>query len=82
MSRNRNEAGQFTEEVSLADVLAVFDGVLGPVVTTSDVVEATRCSDDSARRTLGELSNRAASGAGRPPAASSTGTSMSRTRPP
>lgn len=50
MSRNRDDAGQFTEEVGLADVLAVFDEVDGPVVTTGDVADATGCSSDSARR--------------------------------
>jgi hypothetical protein len=55
MSRNRNDAGRFTQEVSLADVLGVFDEVEGPVVTTGDVAEATGCSSDSARRKLGRL---------------------------
>ncbi len=55
MSRNRDDAGQFTEEVSLEDVLAVFDEVAGSAVTTSDVAEAAGCSDDSARRKLGQL---------------------------
>lgn len=55
MSRNRDDAGQFTKEVGLADVLAVFDEVDGPVVTTGDVADATGCSSDSARRKLGRL---------------------------
>lgn len=55
MSQNRDEHGQFSEEVTLHDVLAVFDAVDGPVVTTGDVADATGCSDDSARRKLGQL---------------------------
>jgi hypothetical protein len=55
VSRNRDDSGQFTEEVGLGDVLAVFDEVEGPVVMTGDVVETTGCSDDTARRKLGQL---------------------------
>jgi len=55
MSKNRDEKGQFTEEVALSAVLAVFDTVPGPVVTTGDVASVTGCSNDSARRKLEEL---------------------------
>lgn len=55
MSRNRDEHGQYTEKVSLADVLAVFEAVDGPVVTTGDVASVTGCSDDTARRKLAKL---------------------------
>lgn len=55
MSRKRDDRGQFTEEVSLSDVLGVFDAVDGPVVTSGDVASATDCSDDSARRKLERL---------------------------
>ncbi len=55
MSRNRDERGQFTEEVTLADVLAVFEEVEGPVVTSGDVASATGCSTDTARRKLRRL---------------------------
>lgn len=58
MSRNRDERGQYTEEVTLDDVLAVFDAVDGPVVTSGDVASATGCSDDSARRKLDQLHDR------------------------
>lgn len=58
MSRNRDENGQFTEQVSLSDVVAVFDAVDGPVVTSGDVARATGCSDDSARRKLDRLVDR------------------------
>jgi hypothetical protein len=50
MSRNRDERGQYTETVSLSEVLEVFDTVAGPVVTSGDVASATGCSRDTARR--------------------------------
>lgn len=55
MSRNRDERGQYTEKVSLSDVLSVFEAVDGPVVTSGDVASVTGCSDDTARRKLEEL---------------------------
>jgi hypothetical protein len=55
MSRKRDERGQYTEQVSLADVLGVFEAVEGPVVTSGDVASATGCSDDTARRKLETL---------------------------
>lgn len=58
MSQDRNDRGRFTERVSLADVLSVFDRVDGPVVTSGDVAEATGCSRDSARRKLAQLEER------------------------
>jgi Fic family protein len=58
MSRNRDERGQFTEPVSLSDVLDVFESVDGPVITSGDVASVTGCSNDSARRTLAQLHDR------------------------
>jgi len=55
MSKNRDEHGQFTEEVPLSEVLGVFDTVPGPVVTSGDVSSVTGCSNDSARRKLEQL---------------------------
>lgn len=55
MSQNRDEHGQFTEQVTLGNVLGVFDAVEGPVVTSGDVASVTGCSDDSARRKLERL---------------------------
>ncbi|MCU4718164.1 hypothetical protein [Halapricum hydrolyticum] len=55
MSKNRDEKGQFTEQVTLADVLEVFETVDGPVVTSGDVATVTGCSRDSARRKLDRL---------------------------
>jgi hypothetical protein len=62
MSKNRDENGQFTEEVTLSDVLAVFDTIPGPVVTSGDVASVTGCSSDSARRKLEELHQRGSLG--------------------
>ena len=52
MSRNRDDQGQFSEQVGLSDVLDVFDIVEGPVVTSGDVASATGSSQDTARRKL------------------------------
>ena len=55
MSRNRDERGQYTETVSLSEVLEEFDTVAGPVVTSGDIASATGCSRDTARRKLETL---------------------------
>ena len=55
MSRNRDERGQYTETVSLSEVLEVFDPVAGPVVTSDDIASATGCSRDTARRKVETL---------------------------
>ena len=55
MSRNRDERGQYTETVSLSEVLEVFDTVAGPVVTSGDIASTTGCSRDTARRKLETL---------------------------
>lgn len=62
MSKHRDEEGKFTEEVTLADVVAVFDTVPGPVVTSGDVASETGCSNDSARRKLEALYQRGSLG--------------------
>ena len=62
MSKHRDEQGKFTEEVTLSDVLAVFDTVPGPVVTSGDVASETGCSNDSARRKLETLHQRGSLG--------------------
>lgn len=55
MSQNRDEQGQFSEQVGLSAVLDVFDIVEGPVVTSSDVASVSGCSQDTARRKLNTL---------------------------
>lgn len=64
MSSNRDrEEGRFTENVSLEDVLGVFEQVRGPVVTSGDVADYLDCSRETARRKLRKLEdgNRVAS---------------------
>lgn len=55
MSREREESGQYTETVTLADVLDVFEAVAGPVVTSGDVADDLDCSRETARRKLRTL---------------------------
>lgn len=54
-NRERNDAGQFTERVTLEAVLGVFDQVRGPVVTSSDVADALDCTTEAARQKLTRL---------------------------
>jgi hypothetical protein len=51
----RDETGQYTETVTLDDVLGVFGAVPGPVVTSGDVAEALGCARETARRKLRAL---------------------------
>lgn len=55
MSRERGDAGRYTETVTLDDVLGVFEAVEGPVVTSGDVAETLDCSRETARRKLRTL---------------------------
>lgn len=55
MSRERNDTGQYTETVTLDDVLGVFEAVAGPIVTSGDVAETLDCSRETARRKLRTL---------------------------
>ncbi|MDS0295335.1 DeoR family transcriptional regulator [Halogeometricum luteum] len=55
MSRERGDAGRYTETITLDDVLGVFEAVEGPVVTSGDVAEALDCSRETARRKLRTL---------------------------
>jgi len=55
MSREREESGRYTETVTLADVLDVFEAVAGPVVTSGDVADDLDCSRETARRKLRTL---------------------------
>lgn len=58
MSREeREDTGRFSQTVSLDDVLAVFELVEGPVVTSGDVAEALDCSRETARRKLRSLAD-------------------------
>ena len=55
MEPNRDEAGNYTETVTLNAVLGVFESINGPVVTSADVAEALGCSRETARRKLRTL---------------------------
>lgn len=55
MSRERDDTGQFTQTVTLEDVLSVFEIVDGPIVTSADVADATGCTRESARQKLKQL---------------------------
>lgn len=50
-----DDDGQSSETGTLDDVLAVFERVEGPVVTSGDVAGLTGCSRDTARRKLSNL---------------------------
>jgi response regulator of citrate/malate metabolism len=52
MERERDESGQYTEQVTLDDVLDVFKGVGLPVLTASEVAEELDCSRPSAYNKL------------------------------
>lgn len=56
--RERSEAGQFVETVTLEDVLGVFDRVDGPVITSSDVADELGCTTEAARQKLTRLYDR------------------------
>ncbi|MCO8245423.1 HTH domain-containing protein [Haladaptatus sp. AB643] len=58
MSKDRSDSGRYVETVTLADVLAIFEEVEGPVVTSGDVADALECSRETARRKLGQLEDR------------------------
>lgn len=51
----RGDTGQYTETVTLDDVLGVFEAVEGPVVTSGDVAGTLDCSPETARRKLRTL---------------------------
>lgn len=55
MTRERNDSGQYVETVGLDRVLAVFDQVAGPVITSSDVSGALDCTTEAARQKLTRL---------------------------
>jgi len=58
MSRERDEAGRYTDSVALEDVLGVFEAVEGPVVTSGDIADALDCSRETARRKIRALEDR------------------------
>ena len=59
MDRERDESGQYTEQVTLEKVLNVFEKADLPVLTASEVAEEIDCSRASAYNKLEALSERA-----------------------
>jgi len=55
MERERDESGQYTEQVTLDDVLAVFERADLPVLTATEVAEELDCSRPSAYNKLEQL---------------------------
>jgi response regulator of citrate/malate metabolism len=58
MGRERDESGQYTEQVTLDSVLDVFDRVEIPVLTASEVADKLDCSRPSAYNKLEALVER------------------------
>ncbi|WP_433634700.1 hypothetical protein [Halomicrococcus sp. NG-SE-24] len=58
MSKDRGDSGRYVETVTLTDVLAVFEEVEGPIVTSGDVADTLDCSRETARRKLGQLEDK------------------------
>ena len=58
MERERDEAGQYVEQVTLDSVLDVFDREEVPVLTASEVADELDCSRPSAYNKLEELVER------------------------
>lgn len=55
MARERDESGKYTQQVTLNDVLAVFDSADVPVLTATEVAEQLDCSRPSAYNKLEQL---------------------------
>ena len=55
MDRERDESGQYVEQVTLDSVLAVFEDTEVPVLTASEVAEALDCSRPAAYNKLETL---------------------------
>jgi predicted ArsR family transcriptional regulator len=53
--RKRTESGEYTTEITLDDVLGVFDVVDGPALMSSDVTDELDIAGITARRKLDEL---------------------------
>jgi len=58
MERERDDAGQYVEQVTLESVMDVFDRQEVPVLTTSEVADQLDCSRPSAYNKLEELVER------------------------
>lgn len=57
MERERDESGQYTEQVTLDSVISVFKNADLPVLTASEVADELDCSRPSAYNKLEELAD-------------------------
>jgi response regulator of citrate/malate metabolism len=55
MGRERDESGKYTEQVTLDEILAVFDQADLPVLTATEVADTVDCSRPTAYTKLEEL---------------------------
>ena len=55
MERERDDSGQYTEQITLESVLAVFEKADIPVLTAKEVAEELDCSRPAAYNKLEEL---------------------------
>lgn len=55
MARRRARDGQFEQKSSLDDVMALFDDIRGPVLTTKEVAEQFDCTTELARQKFQRL---------------------------
>ncbi|MGQ3327631.1 helix-turn-helix domain-containing protein [Halorubrum sp. FL23] len=55
MNKERDDSGQYTEQITLDSVMSVFDRVEVPVLTASEVAEELDCSRPSAYNKLENL---------------------------
>jgi response regulator of citrate/malate metabolism len=55
MGRERDEDGQYIEQITVESVLSVFESAEIPVLTATEVAEAVNCSRPSAYNKLEQL---------------------------
>jgi len=58
MERERDDSGQYTEQVTLDSVMSVFENADLPVLTATEVAEKLDCSRPSAYNKLEKLADR------------------------
>ncbi|MGM0372333.1 MAG: hypothetical protein ACQEQJ_07505 [Halobacteriota archaeon] len=54
-SRRRNDRGQYVEQMTESEILALLDRIPGPVIATTDVAEHFDSTTEGARRKLNDL---------------------------
>ena len=58
MERERDDSGQYTEQVTLDNVMSVFENAELPVLTASEIADELDCSRPSAYNKLEQLVDR------------------------